>query len=99
MKKKLLLLVFSIISFSALAQVKVYEGTEVIPTYQKGVDEVSPIFYTGRGVQGAQGKVYPYPSQTKLGDSLSDVSYEMVYLENEYIRVKVPQLQCLEKKE
>lgn len=89
MKKIFLLLVFSIISFSTLAQVKVYEGTEVIPTYQKGADEVSPLFYTGRSVQGAQGKVYPYASQTKLGDSLVDVSYEMVYLENEYIRVKV----------
>ncbi|WP_161991932.1 DUF5107 domain-containing protein [Flagellimonas algicola] len=71
------------------AQVKVYEGTEVIPTYKRGADEVSPIFYTGRSVQGAQGKVYPYPSQTKLGDSLIDITYEMVYLENEYIRVKV----------
>jgi len=59
------------------AQVKIYEGTEVIPTYQKGTDEISPIFYTGRGVQGAQGKTYPYPSQTKLGDSLVDVTYEM----------------------
>ena len=71
------------------AQVKVFEGTEVIPTYQKGEDEKSPLFYTGRGVQGAQGKVYPYPSQSKLGDSLTDVTYEMVYLENEYIKVKV----------
>jgi len=89
MKKTVLLLLFVTFSFSALAQVKVYEGSEVIPTYQKGADEISPIFYTGRGVQGAQGKVYPYPSQTKLGDSLTDVTYEMVYLENEYIRIKV----------
>ncbi|TMM53378.1 DUF5107 domain-containing protein [Maribacter algarum] len=70
-------------------QVKVYEGKEVIPTYQKGEDEKSPLFYTGRSVQGAQGKIYPYPSQAKLGDSLTDVTYEMVYLENEYIKVKV----------
>ena len=74
---------------NASAQVRIYKGTEIIPTYQKGVDETSPIFYTGRGVQGAQGKTYPYPSQTKLGDSLVDVTYEMVYLENEYIKVKV----------
>ncbi|MGI9544133.1 MAG: DUF5107 domain-containing protein, partial [Cyclobacteriaceae bacterium] len=74
---------------SLLAQVKVYEGKEVIPTYKRGADEVSPIFYTGRSVQGAQGKVYPYPSQTKLGDSLSDVTYDMVYLENEYVKVKI----------
>ncbi|WKX75526.1 DUF5107 domain-containing protein [Zobellia laminariae] len=76
--------------FSQLqAQVKVYEGQETIPTYKIGVDELSPIFYNGRGVQGAQGKVYPYASQTKLGDSLVDVTYDMVYLENEYILVKV----------
>ncbi|SIS67741.1 Tetratricopeptide repeat-containing protein [Zobellia uliginosa] len=79
---------FSLI-FQLQGQVKVYEGQETIPTYKIGTDEVSPIFYTGRGVQGAQGKVYPYASQTKLGDSLVDVTYDMVYLENEYIRVKV----------
>lgn len=74
---------------SGNAQVKIYEGQETIPTYKIGENEKSPIFYTGRGVQGAQGKVYPYPSQTKLGDTLVDVTYEMVYLENEYIKVKV----------
>ena len=74
---------------STSAQVKIFEGTEVIPTYKIGEDETSPIFYTGRGVQGAQGKVYPYASQTKLGETLEDVTYEMVYLENEYIKVKV----------
>lgn len=76
-------------SISGIAQVKIYEGQETIPTYKIGENEKSPIFYTGRGVQGAQGKVYPYPSQTKLGDSLVDVTYDMVYLENEYIKVKV----------
>lgn len=71
------------------AQVKIYEGTETIPTYKMGADETSPIFYTGRAVQGAQGRVYPYPSQTNLGSELVDVEYDMVYLENEYIKVKV----------
>ena len=61
----LLILLFSAISYS---QVKVYEGTEEIPTYQKGADELSPMFYTGRGVQGAAGHMYPYPAQTNLGD-------------------------------
>ncbi|MEP3210634.1 MAG: DUF5107 domain-containing protein [Maribacter sp.] len=87
--KNTFLLLFFTISISTQAQVKVYEGTEVIPTYKIGQDETSPLFYTGRSVQGAQGKVYPYPSQTKLGDSLVDLNYEMVYLENEYIKVKV----------
>ncbi|MEX0288313.1 MAG: DUF5107 domain-containing protein [Flavobacteriaceae bacterium] len=85
-----LLLLFCVLLHNNLySQVKVYEGKEVIPTYKRGQDETSPIFYTGRGVQGAQGHVYPYPSQTKLGDSLVDVTYDMVYLENEYLIVKV----------
>lgn len=76
-------------TFSLLAQVKIYKGTETIPTYKKGADEISPMFYTGRAVQGAQGRVYPYPSQTNLGRTLVDVDYEMAYLENEYVKIKV----------
>lgn len=74
---------------SITAQVKIYSGTEIIPTYKIGADETSPLFYTGRSVQGAQGKIYPYASQAKLSDELTDVSYEMLYLENEYLIVKV----------
>ena len=69
--------------------VKVYEGKEIIPTYQLGANELSPIFYTGRNVQGAAGHYYPYPAQIKLGDQLTDVSYNMVYLENEYLKVTI----------
>ena len=89
LRSLILLVVVGLFHVNVIAQVKIYEGSEVIPTYKRGQDETSPIFYTGRGVQGAQGKVYPYPSQTKLGDVLVDETYEMVYLENEYIRVKV----------
>lgn len=71
------------------AQVKVYEGKETIPTYQLGPDEPSPVFYTGRGVQGAAGHMYPYPAQISLGDEKTDVAYNMVYLENEYIKVTI----------
>ena len=71
------------------AQVKIYEGSEIIPTYKRGENLKSPMFYTGRSVQGAQGRIYPYPAQTDLGRELVDVSYDMVYLENEYIKVKV----------
>ncbi|MDR1919448.1 MAG: DUF5107 domain-containing protein, partial [Tannerellaceae bacterium] len=69
--------------------VKVYEGKEEIPTYKKGADETSPIFYTGRGVQGAAGHIYPYPAQTNLGDKLTVETYDMVYLENEYLKVTI----------
>ncbi len=79
-------LLFSVLSFS---QVRVYEGKETIPTYKRAKDVPSPIFYTGRGVQGAAGKMYPYPAQTDLGDKLVNVTYDMVYLENEYIKVTI----------
>lgn len=85
----LFFLLVLLLQISAHGQVKIYKGTEVIPTYQIGADEISPQFYTGRGVQGAQGKIYPYASQTKLSDELTDVTYEMLYLENEYLIVKV----------
>lgn len=87
---KILILFILIGSGNLFAQVKVYEGTEVIPTYKLGKEDVSPIFYTGRGVQGAAGHIYPYPSQDNLGDKkLADVTYDMVYLENEYLKVKI----------
>ena len=89
----MMLLFTGICVFSLTAQnvseVKVYEGKETIPTYKKGADETSPIFYTGRGVQGAAGHIYPYPAQTNLGDKLTMESYDMVYLENEYLKVTI----------
>ncbi|MDR0844836.1 MAG: DUF5107 domain-containing protein, partial [Tannerella sp.] len=79
--------------FSVKAQnvepVKVYEGKETIPTYKRGADEASPVFYTGRGVQGAAGHIYPYPAQTSLGEKLTRETYDMVYLENEYLKVTI----------
>ncbi len=89
MKKVFFCLLAIAVPLISFAQVKVYEGKEEIPTYQKGADELSPIFYTGRGVQGAAGHMYPYPAQTNLGDELSMVTYNMVYLENEYIKVSI----------
>ncbi|HEX2394739.1 MAG TPA: DUF5107 domain-containing protein, partial [Bacteroidales bacterium] len=71
------------------AQVQVYEGKETIPTYRMRPDEPSPVFYTGRNVQGAAGHFYPYAAQINLGDTLSDVTYDMVYLENEYLKVTI----------
>ncbi len=87
MKKKIAILSLLFTAGTAFSQVKVYEGKETIPTHQRADDVLSPVFYTGRGVQGAAGKMYPYPAQNNLGDNVVDVTYDMVYLENEYIRV------------
>jgi tetratricopeptide (TPR) repeat protein len=93
MKKIVVIMLIGIWICSVQAQnvsvVKVYEGQEEIPTYKLGKDETSPIFYTGRGVQGAAGHIYPYPAQTNLTDKLTNVTYNMVYLENEYLKVTI----------
>ncbi|MDR2773511.1 MAG: DUF5107 domain-containing protein [Tannerella sp.] len=92
--KKIILVIFVFIwifpvKAQNISKVRVYEGQEVIPTYKRGADETSPMFYTGRGVQGAAGHIYPYPAQTNLGEKLTMETYDMVYLENEYIKVTI----------
>ena len=92
MKRNVLLLLLNAFIFSVYGQVqsvKVYEGEESIPTYKMGANNPSPIFYTGRSVQGAAGHYYPYPAQTSLGDKLTTETYNMVYLENEYLKVTI----------
>ena len=93
MKKVMMLFLACVWAFASIAQgaseVKVYEGKETIPTYKKGNDETSPIFYTGRGVQGAAGRIYPYPAQTNFSDQLTMETYDMIYLENEYLKVTI----------
>jgi tetratricopeptide (TPR) repeat protein len=70
-------------------QVKAWEGTIVIPTYEAGPPEPDPIFYSGRAYQGAKGPVYPYPLLDKLSDVKRDKTYRILYLENEYVRIGV----------
>lgn len=93
MKSLTLSFLFVLFLFSVQAQenfgVKVYEGKEKIPTYQKGPDETSPLFFTGRGVQGTSGHIYPYPAQTNLSNTLTMETYDMVYLENKYLKVTI----------
>jgi tetratricopeptide (TPR) repeat protein len=73
----------------AAAQVKAWEDTIVIPTYELGPPEPNPIFYSGRAYQGAKGPVYPYPLLDKLSDVKRDKTYRILYLENEYVRIGV----------
>ncbi len=89
LRKVMAMLCLLLSSQVLISQVKVYEARETIPTYKLGPDESSPIFYTGRNVQGASGHYYPYPAQITLGEKLSDVTYDMVYLENEYLKVSI----------
>ena len=71
------------------APVKVWEEPITIPTYLAGDPEPNPMFFFGRGSQGAQGHVYPYPLYDTLTNKKVDKTYKMVYLENEYVRIGV----------
>jgi len=86
--KALFLIIACAFNTSIIAQVRVYEDKEVIPTNEI---RTRPAQYSIRaGVFGLLRDMYfRTPSQTRLGDSLVDVSHDMVYLENEYLIVKV----------
>nr|MCR5840158.1 hypothetical protein [Kiritimatiellia bacterium] len=56
-------------AFAAIGgEVSFKEDTTVLPTYAPGGYDKTPLFYTGRVYQGAQGRVYPYPMQDVLHD-------------------------------
>jgi len=92
-KKSLPLLIFLIIttccSLSAQENVKCSEQELVLPTYQIGEPEINPAFYVPKDCQGTQAIIYPYPMLDKLTDKKSDVTYNAIVLENEYIKICV----------
>ena len=76
-----------------MRQVKVWEEEITIPTYRACRPETAPLFLENRAYQGSSGKVYPFPVTEKISDEKEDVTYQAVFLENEYLQVMVlPQL-------
>ncbi len=67
----------------------VREEELVLPTYVAGAPEPNPMFYFGRASQGAEGRVYPYPLYDTLTDRKEDRAYQVVYLENEFVRIGI----------
>ncbi|MCU0913625.1 MAG: DUF5107 domain-containing protein [Planctomycetes bacterium] len=67
--------------------VRVWEEAVIIPTYLIGPPDPNPQFYFGGASQGAQQRIYPYPVYDNLTTEKVDKSYQMVYLENEYLKV------------
>lgn len=60
-----------------------------LPTFPVGAPERSPLFYHGKVYQGAKGVIYPYPAQDRLSDEKVERRYEVLFLENEYVRIGV----------
>ena len=69
--------------------VKVWEEDIVLPTYEAGKPEKSPMFLEKRVYQGSSGVVYPYPVIEKISDTCTDKTYHALFLENEYIKVMI----------
>ena len=67
--------------------VRISEDRITLPTYAPGGYDKTPIFYTGRVYQGAQGRVYPYPMQDVLHDEKIDETYKYLTIENEWFHV------------
>jgi len=67
--------------------VKIWEAPYTIPTYCVFPPEKCPLFIEKRAYQGSLGKVYPLPVTEKISDTKTNVTYQAVFLENEYLKV------------
>jgi len=73
--------------------VKIWEEPLTLPTYRLDSPDLNPMFYTHESYQGAEKRIYPYPIQDKVTDIREDKTYNVLYLENDYIRLSVlPQI-------
>ena len=68
-------------------EVNFKEDSIVLPTYAPGGYDKTPLFFTGRVYQGAQGRVYPYPMQDVLHDEKFDETYKYLTLENKWLQM------------
>ena len=69
--------------------VKIWKESLSMPTYLVDPQSTNPRFYDGRSYQGAQGRIYPYPVNESLSDTRVDQQHNMVYLENEFIKINI----------
>ena len=55
-----------------MEEVRAWEETIVIPTYEIGAPDRNPMFLEKRVYQGSSGKVYPYPTTEKISHEKKD---------------------------
>ena len=90
MKKVLLTLVLFVAAASLLASaqgVKAYEGKITMPTYLLDPAEQAPVFERDWSYQRAKRSVYPYPLNDNMTRNREDVTYDCIYMENEYVEL------------
>lgn len=69
--------------------VEVSERVENIPTYLSGPPEPNPMFFFGRGTQGAEQRIYPYPLFDNLTHEKKSQAYDLIYLENDFVKIGI----------
>lgn len=69
--------------------IKAWREIVTIPTYEIGKAEKNPIFLEKRVYQGSSGVVYPYPVIESIANEPTPHKWNVVFLENEYIKVMV----------
>ena len=69
--------------------IKAWRELVTIPTYEIGKAEKNPIFLEKRVYQGSSGVVYPYPVIESIANEPTPHEWNVVFLENEYIKVMV----------
>jgi len=84
----ILLFTLPAVAFSQSAVI-ITEVKEEIPTYTAGPPDPNPMFFFGKQSQGAEGRIYPYPLYDNLTNRKSLKTYDIVYLENEFIKVGI----------
>ena len=72
-----------------MGDVKIWEESVTIPTYEVGAADKNPMFLEKRVYQGSSGKIYPYPSTNEISRVKKNKTWNAVFLENDYIRVMV----------
>lgn len=69
--------------------VKAWKDKVIIPTYEVGTPEKYPIFLEKRVYQGSSGSVYPHPVIEHISDEKIDKEWEVIFIENDYIKIMV----------
>jgi len=70
-------------------RVNIWEERITIPTYETGAPNRNPMFLEKRVYQGSSGVVYPNQVIDKIFDEKVDKEYDVVFLENEYLKIMV----------
>ena len=82
---QIIVLALAASAWAAQSEVRVWQGTLTLPTYEEGLPDPNPPFdqYTSGRFN------YPYTLRTNLTSRRADQAWRAIYLENEYLKCSV----------